>query len=169
MRSARARTALNVGLIGAEAMLLYGEPEGERARAMPAMRLAFFGSIVWPNDPLATDLAHALEAPSLAHQMGTDDIGRDVFARFIRGARVSLLVGTISVVVGASLGLLIGEHELGWKRHAACRARNRDFSVLDRLTHHLESRSFELRKFIEKENAVVREAYFARIRKGAAA
>lgn len=62
-----------------------------------------------PNDP---DLAHRLEAPSAQHRLGTDDLGRDVLARMIHGARVSLTVGltatALSLIVGSILGALAG-------------------------------------------------------------
>jgi peptide/nickel transport system permease protein len=47
-------------------------------------------------------------APSLAHPMGTDDSGRDIFARVIYGARVSLLVGFVATFMSVALGVLFG-------------------------------------------------------------
>jgi peptide/nickel transport system permease protein len=70
--------------------------------------LALFGPIVWPKDPLAIDVGASLLPPSSAHPMGTDSVGRDVFARFNGGARISLAVGALVVVVGATVGGLIG-------------------------------------------------------------
>ena len=61
------------------------------------------------------------------------------------------------------------QHELGGKRHAARRARNRDPAVFERLAHYFQCRAFELGQLIEKKNAVMREAHFARIRNCAAA
>jgi peptide/nickel transport system permease protein len=59
-------------------------------------------------DPTAQHLVVRLEGPSATHWMGTDELGRDVLARILFGARVSLLVG-ISVVTGAGLvGLSVG-------------------------------------------------------------
>lgn len=60
------------------------------------------------RDPLAQDLTLRLKAPSAEHPFGTDDLGRDVFARVLYGARVSLVVGfAVSAIAGAA-GLLIG-------------------------------------------------------------
>ena len=63
-------------------------------------------------DPLRIDLAHALQPPSWSHWLGTDVQGRDVWARLVYGARVSLSVGVISqgiaVTLGVTLGLLAG-------------------------------------------------------------
>lgn len=70
--------------------------------------LAIFGSLVWRKDPLAIDIAETLKAPSAAHPMGTDSVGRDVFARFNEGARISLLIGLISIAVGGIIGASIG-------------------------------------------------------------
>jgi peptide/nickel transport system permease protein len=62
-----------------------------------------------PND---VDLAHRLEPPTPQHHFGTDDVGRDVLARMIHGARISLTVGFtatgISLIVGSLLGALAG-------------------------------------------------------------
>jgi peptide/nickel transport system permease protein len=62
-----------------------------------------------PND---VDLARRLEPPTPQHHFGTDDVGRDVLARMIHGARVSLTVGftatAISLIVGSLLGALAG-------------------------------------------------------------
>jgi len=74
--------------------------------------LAFSAPLWYGISPLATDPAHVLGAPSFAHPMGTDDVGRDVFARFLAGARISLAVGlgvaVCAGVVGAGLGVLGG-------------------------------------------------------------
>ena len=64
------------------------------------------------HDPLAIDLLGRWDAPSGAHWMGTDAQGRDVWARLVWGARVSLAVGVlsqgISLVLGVALGLVAG-------------------------------------------------------------
>src|SRR5438128_6035262 len=54
------------------------------------------------------------------------------------------------------------QHEFTWEGEAAGRARDRYFSVFERLTHHFQRRSFELRQLIEKKDAIVGEAHFAR-------
>ncbi|HXE46279.1 MAG TPA: ABC transporter permease [Conexibacter sp.] len=74
--------------------------------------LAVFGPLLWPQDPLAVKLSHTLQPPSFAHPMGTDGVGRDVFARFCAGARTSLIVATMVVLVsgvaGGAIGLVAG-------------------------------------------------------------
>jgi peptide/nickel transport system permease protein len=70
--------------------------------------LALFGSFIWTKSATAVDVGSSLLPPSRAHPMGTDSIGRDVFARFNEGARISLAVGATVVVVGAMLGGVAG-------------------------------------------------------------
>ena len=70
--------------------------------------LAVLGPILWAKDPVAVEAGRALEAPSFEHPMGTDGAGRDVFARFYHGARISLSVGIIVVASGAVIGGLLG-------------------------------------------------------------
>ena len=60
------------------------------------------------HDPLRIDLANTLRPPSGAHWMGTDVQGRDVWARLVHGARVSLAVGFISQAIALSLGVTLG-------------------------------------------------------------
>jgi peptide/nickel transport system permease protein len=65
-----------------------------------------------PQSPLAINVDQALEGPSMAHLFGTDDVGRDVFARVVHGARVTLSICAgalvISALVGGTLGLASG-------------------------------------------------------------
>lgn len=65
-----------------------------------------------PYGPNTVDIARRLEPPDEQHRLGTDDVGRDVLARMIHGARVSLSVGIaatiISLIVGSTLGALAG-------------------------------------------------------------
>ncbi len=59
-------------------------------------------------DPTATDWLAVRQAPSAAHPFGTDEIGRDVMARMVWGARASLLAGVVSVVIAVALGVPLG-------------------------------------------------------------
>jgi peptide/nickel transport system permease protein len=70
--------------------------------------LAIFGPIIWTKDPRGIDLASKLTAPSWQHPMGTDSVGRDVFARFNEGARISLVTGLAAAAIGCLLGGVIG-------------------------------------------------------------
>jgi len=58
--------------------------------------------------PDEIDLAHLRQPPSPSHWFGTDDIGRDVFARVLYGARVSLAVGLLSAAVAGASGVAVG-------------------------------------------------------------
>lgn len=73
-----------------------------------AVVAALAAPIVGLHDPAAQTLALRLEGPSLAHPLGLDELGRDVWARLLAGARVSLLVGLVVVSVSASVGLVVG-------------------------------------------------------------
>lgn len=60
------------------------------------------------HDPLAVDPANALAGPSIAHPLGTDNLGRDLFARLLFGARLSLGAAAVAAVVVMTLGVSIG-------------------------------------------------------------
>jgi len=64
-----------------------------------------------------TDVVHRSEGPSMAHLMGTDNLGRDIFTRVLMGTRVSLYVGFVSVagamVLGVPIGI-VGGYYKGW-------------------------------------------------------
>jgi len=70
--------------------------------------LAVVGPVVWSHDPSAVSPQTRLVGPSASHPMGTDDLGRDVFARLMSGARVSLLAVLISVSISFVAGFVPG-------------------------------------------------------------
>jgi peptide/nickel transport system permease protein len=59
-------------------------------------------------DPNMVDLLDRLSAPSVAHPLGTDELGRDVLLRLLAGGRVSLVIGIAAALAAAALGTLIG-------------------------------------------------------------
>ncbi len=69
---------------------------------------ALFADLICRYDPLTVDSAHALLHPGARHWMGTDSFGRDVWARIVHGAQISLAVGIGSTALGASIGVIIG-------------------------------------------------------------
>jgi peptide/nickel transport system permease protein len=69
--------------------------------------LAIFGPYLWPKSPYAP-IYGTFEGPSWAHPMGTDNLGRDTFARIIAGARISLAIGFASVMIALVFGGVIG-------------------------------------------------------------
>jgi len=93
-------------------------------------RLAVFGVVIVASmftmavlaplsahDPAAIDISSRLAPPGVGHWMGTDDLGRDVLARIMYGARISLLVGFVAVGIASLIGILLGSlagYYRGW-------------------------------------------------------
>jgi peptide/nickel transport system permease protein len=73
-----------------------------------AVLAAILGPVLTPYDPAAQQLAHRLDAPSLGHPCGLDELGRDILARLLSGARISLLIGLSVVSVSSVIGMLLG-------------------------------------------------------------
>jgi peptide/nickel transport system permease protein len=69
---------------------------------------AIFADKIAPYHFDYQDLNNTFALPSLSHLMGTDNYGRDIFSRILYGSRISLMVGCISVVIGLSIGGLLG-------------------------------------------------------------
>jgi peptide/nickel transport system permease protein len=69
---------------------------------------AAFASLVATHDPVIADAAHTFARPGAEHWLGTDSMGRDMFSRIVHGARVSLIVGVASTLLGSALGGVIG-------------------------------------------------------------
>jgi peptide/nickel transport system permease protein len=69
---------------------------------------ALAGPVLTPYDPASQELPRRLEGPSLEHPFGLDELGRDIFARILAGARISLLVGLAVVSVSSTIGMLMG-------------------------------------------------------------
>jgi peptide/nickel transport system permease protein len=74
--------------------------------------VGLFAPWLAPFDPIASDVANALQAPSAAHWAGTDQLGRDVFSRIIVATQLDLAIAvsavSISFVLGAVIGALCG-------------------------------------------------------------
>lgn len=70
--------------------------------------VALLAPVIAPYSPDATQLAARLRPPSAEHWLGTDALGRDIFSRVLYGARVSLLIGVITVLITATFGTLLG-------------------------------------------------------------
>ena len=70
--------------------------------------IALLAPWVSPHDPLEQDPFYRLAGRSESHWLGTDDFGRDVFSRIIWGSRISLLIGSASVLLGMLLGTAMG-------------------------------------------------------------
>jgi peptide/nickel transport system permease protein len=80
--------------------------------AILLVAIGIFGPWIAPYDPIASDVQHALMAPSAAHLAGTDQLGRDVFSRLIVATQLDLAIALsavgISFVLGAVIGSLCG-------------------------------------------------------------
>ncbi|MDP8259626.1 MAG: ABC transporter permease [Candidatus Gygaella obscura] len=79
--------------------------------------LAVFAEIFSGYDPTAIVIEDALVAPSASHWLGTDQLGRDVFARLVFGARISLSIGFIAVGIATLIGVILGSlagYYRGW-------------------------------------------------------
>ena len=70
--------------------------------------LAVLAPLISPYDPIDQDILHRLSPASAAHWLGTDHFGRDILSRILWGARISLSVGTISVLMGMTVGTVLG-------------------------------------------------------------
>ncbi|MGH2397098.1 MAG: ABC transporter permease [bacterium] len=69
---------------------------------------AILAEAVAPYPPLSINMRERLNAPSLRHPLGTDDLGRDVLSRIIHGSRISLQVGAIAVGIAVTVGVTLG-------------------------------------------------------------
>jgi len=98
-------TIKRISLVGSSVMILF-------------IVAAVLAGVIAPYDPAHQDITQALTPPllwaggSAAHILGTDELGRDVLSRVIWGARISLIVGFVAVVIsgllGSGLGLISG-------------------------------------------------------------
>ena len=107
---------------GALAHTIYVLRENPITALSFAMFAFFIGSAVLgpalvPYDPLQTNAANALQAPSWSHWFGTDNLGRDVFSRVIVATRLDLIISVsavaLSFVIGSVLGAVAG-YRGGW-------------------------------------------------------
>ena len=88
--------------------------------------IAFAAPLTAPFDPLAQDIDKRLSPPGTnGYFLGSDDFGRDILSRIMYGARISLLIGTISVSISLFFGLMFGlfsGYYGGWLDHLVMRS-----------------------------------------------
>ena len=98
------------GTIGAALRHLRQDPLGMLGLVLVLLALfcALFGHWIAPDDPFKIHVTDRFQAPSLAHFMGTDNLGRDVFSRVIAGTKIALSIGGSSILIAMTLGLLLG-------------------------------------------------------------
>lgn len=70
--------------------------------------LAFLAPWIVPYDPVGGTLQDRLQSPSLAHWLGTDELGRDLLSRILYGARISLQIQVVSVLLALAVGVCLG-------------------------------------------------------------
>jgi peptide/nickel transport system permease protein len=90
-------------------LLRWRNPIGIVGAAIVALTVltAAFGPLLW-RVPYSAQHYRRLQPPSLATPMGTDELGRDLLARVIHGAQVSLQVGAVAVLIALTIGLTLG-------------------------------------------------------------
>jgi peptide/nickel transport system permease protein len=86
------------------------KPLGAAGAALMLMILvaALFAEVLQTHDPIATHAAATLAPPGADHWLGSDHLGRDIYSRIVHGARVSLMVGVLSTLLGSLFGGIIG-------------------------------------------------------------
>lgn len=99
-----------VGLLAKSLNLAKGNPLGTMGAVIFTLVLimAIFSPFIATHEPNQQNAADRLLAPSASHWMGTDEAGRDVWSRVVYGARVSLYVGVVSVVLATMAGTFVG-------------------------------------------------------------
>lgn len=70
--------------------------------------MALLADVLAPHDPLRLSLSERLQGPGPVHWFGTDELGRDILSRVMHGARISLRIGFIIVLIAGGIGSLIG-------------------------------------------------------------
>ena len=70
--------------------------------------VALFAPYIAPYDIAANDLANRLQPPSWTNYFGTDELGRDIFSRLVYGSRITLYIVTLTAVIAAPIGLIVG-------------------------------------------------------------
>lgn len=92
------------------ARLLRTHPLGATGAAVVLLlvAMAVFAPVLSLHDPVAQDADRVLHPPGIEHWLGADNLGRDIWSRIAFGARVSLSVGFLSVLLGSAAGALAG-------------------------------------------------------------
>ncbi|WP_051204755.1 ABC transporter permease [Butyrivibrio sp. VCD2006] len=70
--------------------------------------MVIVGLFYTPYDPTKMDASAKMQGISLRHIMGTDNMGRDVFSRVMYGSRITVVIATFTIIIGAGVGTIIG-------------------------------------------------------------
>lgn len=89
-------------------------PKGAASIILVLLLCAFFSPWLAPHNPIEQNLGAALKPPfwqgggTMDHLLGTDNLGRDILSRIIYGARISVIVGFVGVLLAGAVGTLLG-------------------------------------------------------------
>jgi peptide/nickel transport system permease protein len=110
LQSVPARPAMGLGWVGAALRFSRRKPLGGIGAALlvVVIVMALFAPVLAPYDRNAFHPSDTYAPPSAKYLMGTDNNGRDIFSRVLYGARISLEVGALTVLLGTTFGLLVG-------------------------------------------------------------
>lgn len=72
------------------------------------LSILILGPLIWELDPAKQDILNRLSGPSAENWLGTDNLGRDLFARLVEGGRFTVTIAAISVAISVVVGVLIG-------------------------------------------------------------
>ena len=72
------------------------------------LTVLILGPWLWALDPAAQNIVDRLEPPSATYWLGTDNLGRDVFARLVEGGRFTVTIAAISVIISVVIGVAVG-------------------------------------------------------------
>jgi peptide/nickel transport system permease protein len=98
------------GIVGSTVHFLRRQPVGAIGIVLVAIfgLAGLFADFIAPYNPTSNDFTAMTEAPSWAHWLGTDQLGRDILSRILFGARTAFIVGLTSAIVGGASGLVLG-------------------------------------------------------------
>ena len=110
MSEITAQTTNATSLLAFHRKMLSTKPLGGVGGVIFALLLlsAAFADFLAPYGMNDTDMLRVLEAPSLAHWMGTDHIGRDVFSRILYGAQLSVIIGFLAAGLATVISIVLG-------------------------------------------------------------
>jgi peptide/nickel transport system permease protein len=109
---------------GGSAYVSPGHDGARVVRSLPRSPAGGLGPLVYHHRINHIDFAVSLQGPSLAHPLGTDDLGQDLLARMLYGGRVSMAVGFVAMLIAILLGTAIGAiagYCGGWVDHMLMR------------------------------------------------
>jgi peptide/nickel transport system permease protein len=83
-------------------------PEGASLIVALLLLCAVLADVIMPYDPLQIGAGQRMQPPSWSHPAGTDQLGRDVFSRVIKGSQIALVVSPVAIGLSLAIGILFG-------------------------------------------------------------